>query len=339
MSVFAYRGQADSVRFSHPGLRDDLWFAPLEPERRWWVLCLAIPAGSRLEYRLAIDDLAGSRRILDPLNPVHVPNPFGGDSVCEAAGYTTPRFATPDPHGSPGSLVDHVVESAAFDRTTRTQIYLSAGVDSSDEERHPLVVVLDGPEYLQYGSLATVFDNLVGSGLIPPSIVAFSEPGDRFVEYAADARLHQHLVDELVPALERDLPCGTAPERRVLIGASFGAVAALSTAASSPNFFGRLLLQSGSFAGAGTGCKPRPEPMWEPIHEFVRGYVRQPATVAAKVGVTCGVYESLRCENRALAPVLEGTGMDTRFVEHLDGHNFTSWRDAAGAHLPWLLEP
>ena len=30
MSVFAYRGQADSVRFSHPGLRDDLWFAPLE---------------------------------------------------------------------------------------------------------------------------------------------------------------------------------------------------------------------------------------------------------------------------------------------------------------------
>ena len=54
--------------------------------------------------------------------------------------------------------------------------------------------------------------------------------------------------------------------------------------------------------------------------------------------MTCGVYESLICENRAMVPALQGTGMDVRFLEALDGHNWESWRDCLGLAIPWLFD-
>jgi enterochelin esterase family protein len=59
--------------------------------------------------------------------------------------------------------------------------------------------------------------------------------------------------------------------------------------------------------------------------------------VSGRVAVTCGVYESLICENRALVPRLQQTGMEVRFTESLDGHNWESWRDRLGEALPWLF--
>ena len=60
--------------------------------------------------------------------------------------------------------------------------------------------------------------------------------------------------------------------------------------------------------------------------------------MSERVFVSCGAYESLICENRALVPVLTGTGMEVRFVESLDGHNWACWRDTIGLGLPWLLQ-
>ena len=64
-----------------------------------------------------------------------------------------------------------------------------------------------------------------------------------------------------------------------------------------------------------------------------------PFPVAKRVSVTCGLFESLICENRGLVPVLRGTGMDVRFDEWLDGHNWASWRNSLGAALPRLVAP
>ena len=69
----------------------------------------------------------------------------------------------------------------------------------------------------------------------------------------------------------------------------------------------------------------------------MQDYLSDPIAVADRVFVSCGAYESLICENRALVPVLEATGMSVRFVERLDGHNWACWRDTLGLALPWLL--
>jgi enterochelin esterase family protein len=103
-----------------------------------------------------------------------------------------------------------------------------------------------------------------------------------------------------------------------------------------PGFFGRLLLQSGSFAFSDIGLQER-GPAFDPVAEFVNGYRDQPVRVAERVFVSCGTYESLIYENRSLIPLLQATGMDVRYVEARDGHHWENWRDRLRGGLSWLF--
>ena len=49
------------------------------------------------------------------------------------------------------------------------------------------------------------------------------------------------------------------------------------------------------------------------------------------------MYESLIYENRSLVPLLQATGMDVRYVEARDGHNWENWRDRLREGLSWLF--
>lgn len=120
------------------------------------------------------------------------------------------------------------------------------------------------------------------------------------------------------------------------MGASLGAVASLSTAIRYPNFYGRLLLQSGSFAFSDIGSHDR-GPVFDPIADMVNAYRAAPTEVTEKVFVSCGMYESLIYENRSLVPMLQSTGMDVRYVEARDGHNWENWRDRLREGLSWLF--
>ena len=113
-------------------------------------------------------------------------------------------------------------------------------------------MVHDGSDYLNYASMKNVLDNLIHRLEIPDCIVAFTDSPDRLREYANDAAHAKFLTEELVPDLERRLPLIGRPHARALMGASFGGVAALSTAFRYPGFWGRLLLQSGSFGADAT---------------------------------------------------------------------------------------
>ena len=120
------------------------------------------------------------------------------------------------------------------------------------------------------------------------------------------------------------------------MGASFGAVAALHTAWSSPGFFGRLLIQSGSFAFSDIGEHGR-GPVFDPVAGFINEFRENPGRPADKIFVSCGTYESLIYENRSLVPVLQAAGMNVRFVEARDGHNWECWRDRLREGLSWLF--
>ncbi len=106
------------------------------------------------------------------------------------------------------------------------------------------------------------------------------------------------------------------------MGASFGAIASFATATKYPNVWGRLLLQSGSFAFTDIGRTNRRGPRFDKVVEFVNSWRAEPRAVSQKVFVSCGVYESLIYENRSLVPLLDATGMQVRFVEARDGHNW-----------------
>ena len=167
-------------------------------------------------------------------------------------------------------------------------------------------------------------------------IIALTHPEKRLVEYANHEPHARFLTEELVPFLESELPLLKAPKHRGLMGASFGAVAALSTAWRYPGFYGRLLLQSGSFAFSDIGQHQR-GPAFDPIVEFMNAYREDPKSVSEKVFVSCGTYEANIYENRSLVPFLQKTGMEIRYVEARDGHNWENWRDRSREGLSLAL--
>ena len=335
-ATFVWLGHADGVTVRH-------WIYGLEsqnaltrmPNTDLWYLTLEIPPRSRIEYKLEIHRGGGSEWIEDPLNPNRARDPFGANSVLQGEGYEAPAWAKPDPLAREGTIERFTIDSRAFGGARGGALYLPARFRQT--RRYPLLVVHDGGDYLNYAGMKTVLDNLIHRLEIPDLVVAFSDSPDRLREYANDERHAAFVTEELVPEIARRVPLLETPQARCLMGASFGAIAAFSTAVRYPAFWGRLLLQSGSFAFTDSGRHNRRGPLFDRVVEFVNQYRSEPAAVSERLFVSCGVYESLIYENRSMVPLLASTGMEVRFVEARDGHNWENWRDRLREGLSWLF--
>jgi len=334
-TTFLFRGEAHRVSLHHWiwGLPSSQAFDRIAGTDLWF-LEVELPRASRIEYKLEVETDHGTDLIHDPLNPRVAPDPFGGNSVLQTDGYETPEWTRRDPESRPGTIEELEVESRAFGDRRRVSVYLPARFRR--RRLYPLLVVHDGGDYLRYSSLKTVLDNLIHRLEIPSMVVALTHPVERLDEYPDNPAHARFVTDELVPELEARFPLIADPARRGMMGASFGAVAALAAAWRAPGAWGRLLLQSGSFAFTDVGEHTR-APVFDPVVEFVNAFRAEPRRVADRVFVSCGVYESLIYENRSLVPLLQSTGMSVRFVESRDGHNWEAWRDRLREGLSFLF--
>jgi enterochelin esterase-like enzyme len=334
--TFIWRGDANAVTLRHWifGLESDASLIRV-PNTDLWYLTLDIPSESRVEYKFEIHHHHGNQWIEDPRNPNRARDPFGANSVLQTEGYEIPDWVTPDPEARLGMLEPFSFNSKSLGGMRHGKIYLPARFRKS--RLYPLLVVHDGSDYVNFASMKIVLDNLIHRLEIPDMIVAFTDSPDRLREYANDAQHARFLTEELLTDLTGRLPIIDRPSARALMGASFGAVAAFSTAHRYPGIWGRLLLQSGSFAFTDIGTRNRRGPLFDRIVEFVNEVRDEPAAVSERVFVSCGVYESLIYENRSLVPLLDSTGMQVKFVEARDGHNWENWRDRLREGLSWLF--
>ncbi len=334
--TFVWRGHADRVNLRHwvYGLQSSQPLQRIEGTDIWH-FTFELPPTSRVEYKLEVVRHGHGEWHNDPLNPNRAHDPFGANSVAHGAGYEVPEWSRPDPSVRCGRLDEGIViNSKTFGRRTYG-VYLPARFRRS--RRYPLLVVHDGHDYLRYAALGHVLDNLIGRLEIPDMIVALTSSPYRIGEYANDERHARFVVEDLVPQLERVFPIRPEPQSRCLMGASFGAVASLSTAVRYPGRFGKLLLQSGSFAFTDIGEGNWRGPAFEPVVAFMNKFRANPSAMSERIFMSCGMYESLIYENRSFAPVLEATGMDVRYVEARDGHNWENWRDRLREGLSWLF--
>ncbi|MEO7794586.1 MAG: alpha/beta hydrolase-fold protein [Thermoanaerobaculia bacterium] len=333
--TFLYRGEADAVYLQHwiYGLTSAQPFLQA-PDTDLWYLTQEIPVRSRVEYKLEVQQGDLSRLIRDPLNSQLAHDPFGANSVCQGAEYRLPDWISPDPEARPGKIERLRMPGSSSASSREVQIYLPARYRAT--RRYPLLVVHDGTDYLHFSVLKTVLDNLIHRLEVAPMIVALTQSRQRLRDYGASLEHSRFLAEELVPALEANYPLQKGAANRGLMGASFGGVAALAAAAHYPRQFGRLLLQSGSFAFTDIGPSQR-GPAFEPVVDFVNAFRDAPARISERVFLSCGVYESLIYENRSLVPILQSTGMDVRYVESFDGHNWENWRDRLREGLSFLF--
>ena len=333
--TFVYRGNADEVILKRwiSGLNTSQPLQRLEGTDLW-ALAMELPARSRFEYKFEIVRGGDRQLVLDELNPAQAQDPFGANSVCRGFGYKRPRWSLHNPEARSGTLDTMQINATAFEDQRDINIYLPARYKRN--RSYPLLVVHDGPDYLRYADLKTVLDNLIHRQEIPAMIVALTESRNRLVEYTGDLRHANFIAKNLVPALTEKFSLQADRNAKGLMGASLGGVASLHTASLFPDLFGQLLLQSGSFAFSDLGQHQK-GPVFDPVVRFVNSYRANPFPLAEKIYMSCGIYESLIYENRSLVPLLQNQGMQIKFEEARDAHNWENWRDRLRQGLTWLF--
>ncbi len=333
--TFVFRGQADAVylRCWISGLDTAQPFQPLAGTDLW-AATIELPQGSRIEYKFEVVRNGHNELVVDPFNPVLAHDPFGANSVCQAWGYERPDWTHENPEARSGSVELLDIDSSAFREQRKIGVYLPARFRRN--RRYALLVVHDGNDYVHYASLKTVLDNLIHALEIPPLVVALTQSPDRLNEYAGDDRHARFLSDDLLPQLADAYPLIDRPNSRCIMGASFGGVASLHAAWRDPDTWGKLLLQSGSYAFSDIGRHTR-GPVFDPVVKFMNEFRETPGTPANRIYMSCGIYESLIYENRSLVPKLQSQGIDVRFEEARDAHNWENWRDRLRNGLSWLF--
>ena len=200
------------------------------------------------------------------------------------------------------------------------------------EGRGPLLVVLDGPEYVRRASLLRLLGRLVEEERVPPHRVALVRPDNRFETYSASPRYARALAAAL------DELTGRGRGRRVGLGSSLGGLALLHAHRLEPRAFSGLFLQSGSFFRRRTDPQEGRFRRFSRIDRFVGTVLNgQGGPRPVPTTITCGLDEENYANNAAVAQALAAQGYGVSFHAARGGHDWPTWRRALEAHLAPLL--
>ena len=102
-------------------------------------------------------------------------------------------------------------------------------------------------------SLPERYERLLADGRAAPAVLAFPDcftrwGGSQYLNSAGTGRYADHLIDELLPAIEARFGAGGARSRRGVVGKSSGGFGALHLGLERPDVFGALASHSGDCA-------------------------------------------------------------------------------------------
>lgn len=311
--------------FNGWGYRGPLGFEPLGGDL--WIASIELPIDAYVEYALASD----GGRILDPLNPRVASDGMGNsNNYFTMPAWQESRFAV-TPRGTPrGRLKRYVVEGGNFVVGGKRAVHLYTPAVPGP---YPLLVVLDGREYLRRARLVQIANSMIAQGAMQPVAMAF-------VEHAGPARVVEYFCSEATVRFIADRVLGLARQEIDLIdpaeypgtygiaGSSMGGLMALYAGMRLPDIFGRVVSQSGAFGLEVHGRASI-------IHELVAETPRRPL----RIWMDVGKLEWLIDANRRMAALLRDRGYDVTYREHGGGHNYASWRNEIPGALEALFTP
>jgi enterochelin esterase-like enzyme len=284
-----------------------------------------------MEYLLELRHSGGgTETVLDPGNPRQVAGAFGPKSVLEFPRYQPPGWL--NIAAEPGNVIEVDVPVKALDAVVSARVW-SPG-DTRNDERLPLLVVHDGPEYGTLASLTQYLSAGVAGRWLPRLRAALLGPGPRDPWYSANMRYTRALCTAVLPAITGRV----ATSVRVGMGASLGALAMLHAHCRYPDAFDALFLQSGSFFWPRFDASERSFPYYRRVVRFVTGVHDgglPPRLVPAVL--TCGVIEENLENNRLMVKTLHDRDYPAALHEVPDMHNYTAWRDGFDPYLTELL--
>jgi enterochelin esterase-like enzyme len=287
---------------------------------------------ARFLYRF----IANGRPMADPLNPLQaLKERWAPKSEVRMPRYGRDPARDPRP-GPAGQVSAHTVPSTALRGPRDLWVYTPAGYPAAGVT-YPFAFFHDGGAYLDYAGAATILDNLIADGAIPPLLAVFANAVRRGWEYGLNDA-HVRFCAEEVPAFVAARYPGVSadPTRRAVIGASLGGLISDYVAWTRPDVYGLV----GAYSGYTAYDDYRME-------RLVAGAPARPV----RFYLVAGQYE--RCLNHPHAPeggpndlldnqrrfaaTLAQEGYDCVAREYYDGHNWGFWADHLPEALRWMF--
>ncbi|MFI5980346.1 alpha/beta hydrolase-fold protein [Streptomyces sp. NPDC051555] len=321
-ALFRWRGTPAVIEF-------ESWSGPV-PLVRWretdcWYAEVPMPARLRVTYRFLADGAAHA----DPLNPVGA----GGDRSIAA----TPD-APPQPHWPavgaddvlplPRTRIRWASERLGGRRTVRVHPVGGGG---------PVVLLLDGDDWLHLHPAVTAFDAAHAAGEMPPVTLVFVPAKDRPAEFGCRPELWEAVRDELLPLVAE---CGVPADlgRLVVAGQSLAGLSALYAATEFPELVSRVACQSGSFWWTAQAAD-LPDPLGGPVGGTMAARLRErPAPTGLRIAFDLGEHETRmlpHCER--VEALTRESGATVRISRSASGHDRAGWRQALLRDVAWAL--
>ena len=326
--AFLYRGKAQSV--SWVGDFTEWQNGPALQGYRVgqsdiWIAYETFPTNARLEYRIVVD---GQEGVLDPANPLHQWGGFGPNSVIAMPDYVFPQEVIPRDGVTPGSLgTPTAIDSTNLGYTINYQVYTPARY----KELFDLaaIYVTDAHEYTdsRMGSMPIALDNLIADGTIEPILAVFIDPRDpetgrnrRESEFLVNPDYAAFIVKELVPLIDRTYRTDPTPDRRAILGVSYGGVNAAYCGLAYPEVFHLVAMQSPAFVD----------------NEIYKGY-ESVEQLPLRVFLSAGYPWD--CDARTMKGILEDKNYPFMYIEVPEGHSWGQWRSQLDDLLIYFFNP
>ncbi|BFP57338.1 alpha/beta hydrolase-fold protein [Streptomyces griseus] len=322
LTLFLWRGSGAVLDF-------ESWSPPV-PLRRWedtdcWYAEVPMPARLRVTYRVLVGDAAHA----DPFNPAGA----GADRSLAATPDAPPQPYWPDLTADdvpplPRTRIRWSSDRLGGRRTVRVHPVAGGG---------PVVLLLDGDDWLYLHPAVAAFDAAAAAGAMPPVTLVFVPAKDREAEFACRPGLWEAVRDELLPLVgDCGVPAGL--DRMVVAGQSLGGLSALYAALEFPELVSRIACQSGSFWWA-PGAVDLPDPLGGPVGGAIAERLRRGADLSRlRCAFDVGEHETRMLPHCELAESLtERAGATVRVSRSASDHDRAGWRHALVRDVAWAL--
>ncbi len=257
--------------------------------------------------------------ILDPRNPNTCTGGYGPNSELRMPAYQMPPEIAYYAGIAHGTLKDTTYFSVNLGNSRTIRVYLPPGYDTS-AVRYPMMLFHDGLEYISLAQANHVLDFMIHQQRIEPTIAVFVPPVNRTGEYGGNlqAKFTKFIIEEIIPWMDARFRTIPSPEKRAVLGDSYGGNISLWLGLNHPDIFGNVAALSTYIQGSiGGGFQNGPK-------------------LNLKIDMILGTYDIavLIPMVRDFIPILQSKGYSYEYHEYHEGHSWGNWR----AHLDNALE-
>lgn len=235
--------------------------------------------------------------------------------------------------GVPKGMVKQMTawtESKIYPGTTRDWWIYVPSQYKAENPAH-VMVFCDGGGFVKDDGnfrVPTVFDNLIAAGQMPVTIGIFINPGvfppadpkakprsNRSFEYDSLGDLHaRFLIEEILPAVQKDYSLSSNPDHRAICGNSSGGICAFTVAWERPDAFRKVVSHIGSFTNIRGGYV---------YPALLRKTDKKPLKVFLEDGENDldNQFGNWPLANRDMAAALKFAGYDYQFIMGKGTHN------------------